>query len=78
MLNVTEFGSTKETIAIAEQLNKDSGMRKKIINLLEKMDIPISYSNQDIDREAYLAKMLGDVLRDRKKIRAKKPKVWAS
>ena len=71
MLNVTEFGSTKETIAIAEQLNKDSGMRKKIINLLEKMDIPISYSNQDIDREAYLAKMLGDVLRDRKKIRAK-------
>jgi len=54
---------TTETIAIARVLEGDPALRTAIMTAIADMDGPVLYANQDIDRRAYLADLLGEAAR---------------
>lgn len=62
-LNVTKYGYTNETFALAEELHKNKELRDNVLAQLSKFNTPITYSNEDFDRTQGLAAMLAEVLR---------------
>ena len=56
-------GSTRQTIALASQLENSATLRAQLRRLLDEMDRPIRYSNEDFDRRQHLAGWLADVVR---------------
>lgn len=59
-----EFGATQQTLAIARVLKRSAAERDALLNAIQKLGEPISYSNQDFDRQQHVAHLLANIARN--------------
>ena len=62
-LNVTDHGSTPETIKLGYELCHNRDLANDLIKRLQDNQKPITYSGQEFDRESSLAAHFADILR---------------
>lgn len=60
---LTEVGATAQTIALVHVLDQDAEARKEIRALLDSLEQPVRYSNEDGDRRAHASAALANIIR---------------
>lgn len=63
IIGLSQFGSSAQTIALADVLSNDTSARNTVRSLLKQLEEPTRYSNQDGDRRAHVATMLAHIIR---------------
>src|SRR5215217_4540526 len=60
---LTEVGATAQTIALANVLDRDPSARQDVRALLDELEQPIRYCNEDGDRRAAASAALASIIR---------------
>lgn len=59
-----EFGYTGQTVTLARQLQRNPEARAEMRKLLDMLEQPHRYSNEDFDRRQHVAATLSNMMRD--------------